>query len=53
MMYETQALWGLEDNPNAATINSTFNTFTNLPIILVTVVILGAACLALTTRRAF
>lgn len=53
MMYETQALWGLEDNPNANTINCTFNTVTELPIILITVVVVIAVAMALTTRRAF
>lgn len=53
VMYETKAFWGLEENTNANTLNSTFNTITDLPIIL-TVVVVGIACmLGLTTKRAF
>ena len=39
IMYETQAFWGLEDNPNAATINGTFSTVTNLVPVLIVIVI--------------
>ena len=52
-MYKTQALWGLESNTNANTINTTFNTVTELPIILITVVVVIAIAMVMTTRRAF
>ena len=53
IMYETQALWGLEDNSNAATINSTFNTFSGLGPILIIVIVVIAAALFMTTSRGF
>ena len=53
VMYETKAFWGLEENTNAATINNTFNSFTNLSGLLVVVVMVIAVVLAMCTRRAF
>ena len=45
IMYKTEALWGLEDNRNAATINATFNTAPNLVNVLVVVVVVIALSL--------
>jgi len=53
VMYQTEAFWGLEDNPNANTMNNTMNTFTSLPLVLVVVAVLIAVVLCMTTRRAF
>jgi len=52
-MYKTEALWGLEDNRNAVTINNTFNNATNLVPVLITVVVVIAGMLALSTRKGF
>jgi len=52
-MYETKAFWGLESNTNAATLNNTFNTFTNLGPILVTVIIILAVILLLPVKAGF
>ena len=53
IMYETQAFWGLEDNTNAATINTTFNTVDNLVPILVTVVVVLLIFLLIPVRMGF
>ena len=53
IMYETQAFWGLEDNPNAATLNTTFNTVDNLIPILVTVVVVLLIFLLIPVRMGF
>ena len=52
-MYHTKGFWGLESNPNAATINSTFNTFTTLTPILIAVVIMVAAIFVMSVSRGF
>jgi len=53
LMYHTQAFWGLEDNPNAYTINTTFNTVTGLVPILITVVLVIAVVLVMSISKAF
>jgi len=53
VMYHTKAFWGLEDNTNANTINSTFNSVTMLGPILVVVVIVLAIVLLLPVRMGF
>ena len=52
-MYHTQGFWGLESNPNANTINSTFNSFSNLTVVVVTVVVLLLVLLLLPVKKGF
>ena len=54
VMYHTKAFWGLENNPNANTLNNTMNvnpTFNTLIIIIVAGILLFA--LTCTTRMGF
>ena len=52
-MYHTKGFWGLESSSNAATINSTFNSVSNLTFILVTVVILVSIVFVMSVSRGF